>query len=103
MGTPEFSQTRVPGSLLFKIHEPTVRISCWTEGRPATREDVEHSLVTGLPALEKVAPRMTAWRGHQRMDKRLTDPDCVELAEHFLATMIPAGKKRPDDTVKLAA
>jgi hypothetical protein len=37
------------------------------------------------------------------MDKRLTDPDCVELAEHFLATMIPAGKKRPDDTVKLAA
>jgi len=119
---------RVPSGLLFKIHEPIVRISCWAEGRPASREEVEHSLITGLPALEKLAreddefnqdtgARARSWaaessearccssnprRGRRRMDKRLIDPDCVELAEHFLATVIPAGKKRPDDAVKLA-
>jgi hypothetical protein len=32
----------------------------------------------------------------------LIDSDCVELAEHFLATVIPAGKKKPDDALKLA-
>ena len=36
------------------------------------------------------------------MDKQLIDPDCVDLAEHFLATVTPAGKKRRDDTAKLA-
>ena len=30
------------------------------------------------------------------------DQTCVEAAEHFLATVISAGKKRPNDAVKLA-
>lgn len=46
---------RSGAGLLFRILEPTVRISCWAEGRKATQAETEHSVMTGLPALEKLA------------------------------------------------
>jgi hypothetical protein len=49
------------GGLLFTIQEPTVRISCWAEGRPATYEEIEHSFSTGLPALEDMARQDDAY------------------------------------------
>ena len=57
------------GGLLFKIREPTVRIACWAEGRAATREEVEHSFLTGLPALEKMAREDDAYS----LDTRATE------------------------------
>jgi hypothetical protein len=50
-----FDTVRSGPGLLFRIREPTVRISCWAEGRKATQEEVEHSFVTGLPTLENMA------------------------------------------------
>lgn len=51
---PFRTATGGPG-LLFRVLEPTVRISCWAEGRKATQAEIEHSLVTGLPSLEAIA------------------------------------------------
>lgn len=40
--------------ILFRLGDP-VRVDWWAEGRKATREEVEHSIATGFPALEKMA------------------------------------------------
>lgn len=42
------------GGLLFDIGDPD-SVSWWCEGREATRAEVQHSIDTGLPALEEVA------------------------------------------------
>jgi hypothetical protein len=42
------------GGMLFDIGDPE-SVSWWCEGRAATREEVQHSIDTGLPALEEIA------------------------------------------------
>lgn len=42
------------GGVLFHLAEPTA-LECWAEGRPATPEEVERSILTGLPKLEQLA------------------------------------------------
>lgn len=50
------NRTGVGGGVLFQIGDPT-SWSFWCEGRRATREEIEHSVDTGLPALEEYARR----------------------------------------------
>jgi hypothetical protein len=66
-----FDTIRSGGGLLFKIREPTVRLSCWAEGRKATEEEIEHSFVTGLPALEKLAREDDEHNGNQAASEEL--------------------------------
>lgn len=42
------------GGALLKIGDP-ISIECWREGRIATREEVDESIRTGIPILEKIA------------------------------------------------
>lgn len=42
------------GGFLIQIGEPT-SVEWWARGREATREEVLHSIKTGIPALERVA------------------------------------------------
>jgi hypothetical protein len=42
------------GGLLFRLGSP-IRVEWWCEGRTATREEVLHSVETGLPALREIA------------------------------------------------
>ena len=42
------------GGLLFDIGDPE-SVSWWYEGRPATREEVESSIESGLPSLQEMA------------------------------------------------
>lgn len=56
--TREYTPLRVPATehstagVLFRFGDPT-DVTWWAEGRPATREEVEESMRTGLPALEE--------------------------------------------------
>lgn len=42
------------GGTLFRLREP-LALEFWAEGRPATRGEVERSIESGLPILEKIA------------------------------------------------
>ena len=43
---------------------PPEKVSWWSEGRPATRAEVEHSVETGFPALLKLAREQDAEQPH---------------------------------------
>jgi hypothetical protein len=45
---------RVPGGYLFRLGKPQ-RVTWWREGRRATLDEVQHSIETGLPLLQKEA------------------------------------------------
>ena len=49
-----YAVQRVPNGAVCKLGDPTETL-WFREGRPATRAEVEHSLETGLPALEALA------------------------------------------------
>lgn len=42
------------GGVLFEV-KPIASVSWWACGRPATAEEVRHSIATGLPALREIA------------------------------------------------
>lgn len=44
------------GGVLFRISEPS-GVAWYREGRPATRAEVEHSTMTGLPVLQELCQR----------------------------------------------
>ncbi len=50
------------GGMLFHTCEP-LAVEWWAEGRPATRAQVEASITSGLPALEKLADQQAGARG----------------------------------------
>jgi hypothetical protein len=52
--TKSFTLFNAPGGVLFKIGDPE-KLEWYTEGRPATREEILHSIDTGLPILEEAA------------------------------------------------
>jgi hypothetical protein len=53
--TSSYRAERQPeGGYLFRIGAPS-RVSWWREGRPATRDEVDQSVVTGVPALADMA------------------------------------------------
>lgn len=53
--TARYSIQRLPGGLLFRVGEPYLGVSWWREGRPATRAEVEASIVSGVSILEESA------------------------------------------------
>jgi hypothetical protein len=63
-----FKVFKVEGGVLFELGEP-VEIQWYAEGRTATREEVLHSIDTGLPFLEEAAaadgPQACAQLGRQ--------------------------------------
>jgi hypothetical protein len=67
---------RAHNGLLFDIGEP-VETRWYAEGRPATREEVEASIESGLPSLRELA--------EQDGEAALLELDtCVERAKRFL-------------------
>jgi hypothetical protein len=52
--TKSFAIERDGGQPLWRIG-PAHKVSFWSRGRPAKRAEVEHSVVTGIPLLRKVA------------------------------------------------
>jgi hypothetical protein len=67
---------RVPNGLLFEIGEP-VETLWYAEGREATREEVDASIDSGLPALREIA--------EQEGEGALLElAACVERAKPFL-------------------
>lgn len=52
--TRSFKPFRAQGGVLFKMG-PAESMDWYAEGRAATREEVEHSIATGLPHLLKIA------------------------------------------------
>lgn len=52
--TKRFRLKRAPNGVLFDIGNP-VAVSWWAEGRAATREEIEASIDSGLPALSELA------------------------------------------------
>jgi hypothetical protein len=67
-----FSAFKAPGGVLFDVGEPQ-RVSWWAQGRPATREEVEHSLDTGLPSLA-AACRSDQERNYLDVLRKAVDP-----------------------------
>lgn len=51
----DFRIVNAPGGILFKIGEPVGGVEWYARGRRATREEVDESVRTGLPALEDAA------------------------------------------------
>ena len=54
--TRSFTVATVPGGILFDMGAPE-EVAWWSQGRAATRAEVEHSIATGLPILEAEADR----------------------------------------------
>ena len=54
--TRSYTVAKVPGGVLFDMGPPE-EVAWWSEGRAATRAEVEHSIATGLPILEAEADR----------------------------------------------
>jgi len=52
--TRRFEPFKADGGVLFRLDAPS-EVSWYTEGRPATREEVLEALYRGLPALEEMA------------------------------------------------
>jgi hypothetical protein len=52
--TKEYKVFQVGNGLLFGLGEPEI-LEWWAKGRPATREEILHSINTGLPTLQKMA------------------------------------------------
>lgn len=52
--TNGFRLWRLPDGVLYRLGDP-VSVTWWAEKRPATREEVLHSIDTGMPLLEKYA------------------------------------------------
>ena len=52
--TENYKMFQVRGGVLFKVGDPT-EVEWWARGREATRDEVLHSISTGLPALRKIA------------------------------------------------
>jgi hypothetical protein len=52
--TRHYSVFRAPGGVLIRVGDP-LEIAFFREGRPATREEVEQSVESGLPLLEEPA------------------------------------------------
>lgn len=57
--TKSFAIERDNGQPLWRIG-PAHKVSFWAKGRPATRAELEHSVVTGIPLLRKVAAQQGA-------------------------------------------
>jgi hypothetical protein len=51
-----FNPTKRGTGILFEVGEPT-NVMWYAEGRPATRDEVDESIRTGLPALEAMAAK----------------------------------------------
>lgn len=49
-----YSMRKMPNGLLFDVGDP-MKAEWFAEGREATREEVQHSIDTGLPPLQKMA------------------------------------------------
>ena len=47
---------RAPGGVLVDVGDPT-EVTWWAHGRPATRDEVENSVNSGLPILEEMAQK----------------------------------------------
>lgn len=54
--TRSYTVAKVPGGVLFDMGPPE-EVAWWSEGRAATRAEVERSIATGLPILEAEADR----------------------------------------------
>lgn len=65
------------GGVLFRLHYP-IAVSWWTEGRAATRAEVDASVASGLPALKGLARA----RGPEA---RLMLADQIRASEPFFA------------------
>ena len=101
----KFLPRRVPGGLLFRIQEPTVRFSCWSEGRPATLEEVEHSFSSGLPALERIAADDDIYNGDRGATEELARRVAVArkllgLTEWTNAASTPTASTSPSTSLQ---
>ncbi len=52
--TEKYTAFRAGDGVLFRIGQPSA-LQWWAKGRTATREEIMHSIETGLPALRQVA------------------------------------------------
>lgn len=77
--TESYRTFKVGNGILIKIGDP-VETQWYARGREATREEILHSIRTGLPALQKVAAQQGA--------------DAMEALEHEVErglTLVPSG------------
>jgi hypothetical protein len=52
--TRSYQLVKVPNGVLFSLGDPT-SLSWWSQGRPATRAEIDHSIAGGMPALRELA------------------------------------------------
>jgi hypothetical protein len=70
--TRTFEVFRSGGGYLLEVGEPEA-VEWWAEGKPATRAQVDHSITTGLPALEEPAQKQEgAMEALRKAQARLT-------------------------------
>jgi hypothetical protein len=69
------------GGILFDVGEPTQAVEFYREGRAATREEIDESLRTGLPFLERMCDE--SGPAHA-LENRLELRKCVERLEALL-------------------
>lgn len=68
--TKSWNVEREPQGFLFRIG-PLERLKFWSQGRPATRAEVEHSVETGLPRLRAVAREHDGPAGQKLLERQI--------------------------------
>lgn len=69
--TTQYKLRAIPDEVLFWIGYPE-SVAFYTEGRPSTRDEVMHSITTGLPALRDLADAQGG-RAPEQLEKMLVD------------------------------
>ena len=72
--TKNYKQFKAPGGVLFRIGEP-IELFWYRQGRAATREEILHSIETGLPILREMAAvdgRMAELQLEEQITKAMT-------------------------------
>lgn len=78
--TRDYKLIGVDGGVLFRLGEP-IELTFYAEGRPASREEVDRSVATGLPLLMEMAQK-DGEKGVKHLEKQF-DAALVLLDQHL--------------------